>query len=83
MKELKNTKIFFMVLLVLTLVLFTASCSTNATPDVPNTTDEDSNRNGIVDYNNENGTVDDDNGTGGTGDDSMTTDGGINNSTNQ
>lgn len=74
-----------MFLLVLTLVIFTMACSTNATPDVPNTTDEDSNRNGIVDYNNENGTVEDDNGngTGGTGNDDLTTDGGIDNNTNQ
>jgi len=82
----KNKKIFLMLLLILTFVIFTVACSTyNATPDVPNATDEDTNRNGIVDYNNENGNANNSNGnsTNGTSNGGLTTNSGINNNTNQ
>ncbi|MDF3000924.1 MAG: hypothetical protein K0Q48_1043 [Bacillota bacterium] len=73
----KNKKIFLMLLLVFALFMF-AACNTNdnVTPDVPDTTN--------------NGTGDGTGGTDGTGgmDDTnngtgLTTDGGINNNTNQ
>ena len=46
---------FLILILILAIGIFIPACSNNATPDVPDTTNEDNNKNGRVDYNNENG----------------------------
>lgn len=70
----KKSMVFLILVLILAIGMFFTACSTNSTPDVPNTTNEDTNKNGIVDYNNENGSA---------ADDTTTTDDGINNNSNQ
>jgi len=79
----KNRKIFLMLLLIFTLVIFTATaCSTNDTPNVPDTVDDNGNggmdNNGNNGLDNNNNGLDNNNGNGG-----ISSPGGITDNTNQ
>jgi len=80
----KNRKIFLMLLLIFSLVIFTATaCSTNDTPNVPDTVDEN-NGNGGMDNTDNNGMDNNNNGMGNNnGNGGISSPGGVTNNTNQ